>query len=118
MTDAWPSEIRLSKNKRVLSIKFDNGEQYEFSAEFLRVTSPSAEVQGHSADQRKTVAGKRDVEIMKVEPVGNYALRISFTDLHDTGYFSWDYFLHSGRNMEAIWLAYLTEMEEKGLSRG
>ncbi len=117
MTNPWPTELRLSEDKKTLTVSFDNAESYRFSAEFLRVTSPSAEVQGHSEQERKTVGGKREVEIMKIEPVGNYAVRISFTDLHDTGYFSWDYFLKSGREQDVIWNAYLQALEEKGLSR-
>ncbi|TLP43352.1 DUF971 domain-containing protein [Cohaesibacter sp. CAU 1516] len=117
MTNPWPTELRLSEDRKTLTISFDTAESYVFTAEFLRVTSPSAEVQGHSEQERKTVGGKRDVEIMKIEPVGNYAVRISFTDLHDTGYFSWDYFLKSGRDHEAIWNAYLQALEENGLSR-
>ena len=117
MTDAWPTELRLSKDKKTLTVSFEGGEQFAFPAEFLRVTSPSAEVQGHSAEQKKTIGGKRNVEIMSLEPVGNYAVRISFTDLHNTGYFTWDYFLKSGRDMDSIWQGYLDELEAKGLSR-
>ena len=117
MTTAWPTELRLSEDKKKLTVSFDNDESYHFTAEFLRVTSPSAEVQGHSEQQKKTVGGKQHVEIMKIEPVGNYAVRISFTDLHDTGYFSWSYFLNSGRNMDSIWNQYLQDLKEKGLTR-
>ena len=116
-TEIWPTEIRLHKDKRTLSVSFDSGESFDFPAEFLRVTSPSAEVQGHGPDQKKTVSGKQDVEIMQVDPVGNYAVRLVFTDLHDTGYYTWDYFIENGRNIDAAWAAYLTELEEKGLSR-
>lgn len=118
MTDAWPTEIRLKKDKKTLSIRFDDGSAYDFPAEFLRVTSPSAEVQGHSPDQKKTLGNKRNVEIMKVEPVGNYAVRLHFTDLHDSGFFTWDYFKRSGEAMNEIWSQYLKDLEEKGLSRG
>lgn len=117
MTTAWPTELRLSEDNKTLTVSFDNEESYNFSAEFLRVTSPSAEVQGHSEQEKKTVGGKRNVEIMKIEPVGNYAVQISFTDLHNTGYFTWSYFLASGRDKEAIWNRYLQELDQKGLSR-
>ena len=117
MQEKWPTEIRLKKDKKALQVTFEDGDSYLFPAEFLRVTSPSAEVQGHSPDEKKTVPGKRDVEIMSVEPVGNYAVRLTFTDLHDTGYFSWSYFASHGRDMETIWQTYLDELTEKGLSR-
>ena len=114
---AWPTEIRVSKDKRSLTIGFDNGESHELTAEFLRVLSPSAEVQGHTPSQKQTVPGKRDVGIMKVEPVGNYAVRISFDDMHNSGIYSWDYFRKLGAEREDLWSAYLAELEEKGLSR-
>ncbi|MCB1478379.1 MAG: DUF971 domain-containing protein [Rhodobiaceae bacterium] len=114
---AWPTEIRVSQDKRNLTIGFDNGERHEFTAEFLRVMSPSAEVQGHSPSQKQTVPGKREIGIMKVEPVGNYAVRITFDDMHDTGIYSWDYFRKLGAEREDLWSAYLAELEEKGLSR-
>lgn len=113
----WPTELRVAKDKRSLTIIFDNGSSHTLSAEYLRVTSPSAEVQGHSPSQRKTVPGKRDVEIMKMEPVGNYAVRITFTDLHDTGIFSWTYLNELGENYDEKWPTYLAELEEKGLGR-
>lgn len=114
---AWPSELRVSKDKRTLTVTFTSGERYALSAEYLRVTSPSAEVQGHSADQKKTVPGKRDVEIMKVEPIGNYAVKLIFDDMHDTGIYSWDYLMKLGREHETLWAGYLAELEEKGLKR-
>lgn len=117
MTKTWPTEIRLKKDKKTLSVTFDDDRCYDFTAEFLRVTSPSAEIQGHAPEQKKTVGGKREVEIMDVEPVGNYAVRLSFTDLHNTGYFTWDYFDRSGRNMDALWQTYLDELSQKGLNR-
>ena len=115
--NAWPKELRVSKDKRSLTISFDDGKAFDLSAEYLRVTSPSAEVQGHSPAQRKTVPGKRNIEIMKMEPVGNYAVRITFTDLHDTGIFSWAYLRELGVEHAERWAAYLAELEEKGLSR-
>src|SRR6516165_999710 len=92
-TEVAPTEIRLHKGKTVLAVTFDNGEAFEFPAEFLRVLSPSAEVQGHSAAERKTIGGKRDVAIIEINPVGNYAVRLVFDDMHSTGIYSWSYFL-------------------------
>lgn len=114
---AWPTELRLQKDRRVLNVAFDNGETYALDAEYLRVRSPSAEVQGHSPDERKTVAGKRDVAILEVHPVGNYAVRLVFDDLHSTGIFSWVYLLELGRNRDRYWKEYLDELGGKGLSR-
>src|SRR5262249_60840873 len=112
-----PTEIRLRKDKTVLAVAFDNGEAYEFPAEFLRVLSPSAEVQGHSPDERKTVGGKRHVTIIEVNPVGNYAVRLGFDDMHSTGIFSWDYLAKLGRDQRRLWSEYLDELAAKGLSR-
>ena len=114
---AWPTELRLRRDKAALTIAFDNGEAFEFPAEFLRVHSPSAEVQGHSPDQRVTVAGKRNVMILEVHPVGNYAVRLVFDDMHSTGIYSWDYLLELGRNRQGNWQDYLDELAAKGLSR-
>lgn len=113
----WPTEIRLSKDKKTLTVGFENGDKYELDAEFLRIASPSAEVQGHSPDQRKTVPGKRNVEIMTIEQVGNYAIRISFDDMHDTGLYSYQYLWELGREHDRLWERYLGELEEQGLSR-
>jgi len=117
LTEAWPIEIRLSKDRRTLTASFDNGERHALAAEYLRVFSPSAEVQGHSPEQRQLVAGKEAVEILKVEPVGNYAVRLHFDDLHNSGIYSWGYFQHLGRQHEALWTSYLEELVEKGLKR-
>ena len=121
MTDAasrpWPTELRLRKDRRVLTVAFDSGESFELSAEYLRVKSPSAEVQGHSPDERKTVAGKKNVAILEVNPIGNYAVRLVFDDLHSTGIYSWDYLLGLGRNRAADWQDYLDELAGKGLAR-
>lgn len=111
-----PSEIRLSKDKRTLTVTFDD-EAYAFSAEMMRVMSPSAEVQGHSPSERKLVSGKRDVGIMAIVPVGNYAIRVAFDDMHDTGIFTWAWFREHGRAMDEKWQAYLDELTQKGLSR-
>jgi len=112
-----PVEIRLAKDKKTLTVSFESGEKFDFSAEYLRVQSPSAEVQGHTPSQRQTVPGKSNVEIMSVAPVGHYAVRITFTDLHDTGIYSWDYLWELGAEHDERWAAYLAELEEKGLSR-
>ena len=121
MTDAaqepWPTELRLHKDRRTLTIAFDDGGRFDLAAEYLRVRSPSAEVQGHSPDERKTVAGKRNVAILELNPVGNYAVRIVFDDLHSTGIFSWDYLRELGRNHAANWQDYLDELAGKGLAR-
>jgi DUF971 family protein len=114
---AWPTEIRLIKDRRTLAVTYDSGERFELPAEYLRVKSPSAEVQGHSPSERKTVAGKRNVEIVSVEPVGNYAVRLVFDDLHSTGIFSWDYVLDLGRNRETYWQDYLDELAARNLTR-
>jgi DUF971 family protein len=114
---AWPTEIRLSKDKRVLKVSFDDGRRIELAAEMLRVLSPSAEVQGHSAAERKTVGGKRDVTILSVEPVGNYAVRLLFDDAHSTGLYTWGYLAELGSNKDERWQAYLGDLAAKGLSR-
>jgi len=113
----WPTELRLHKERKALTIVFDNGETFDLDAEYLRVRSPSAEVQGHSPDQRKTVAGKKNVLILEVNPIGNYAVRLVFDDLHSTGIFSWDYLRTLGRNRETYWQEYLDDLAGKGLSR-
>lgn len=115
--DAWPSELRLHKDKKTLTVTFDGGETYDLPAEYLRVKSPSAEVQGHSEEERKTVPGKRDVTIIEVLPVGNYAVRLVFDDLHSTGIFGWDYLRELGRNRDRYWQNYLDELAVKNLSR-
>jgi DUF971 family protein len=116
-TEAWPSELRLHKDRKTLTVTFEGGERYDLAAEYLRVKSPSAEVQGHSAEERKTVPGKRDVGIIQVLPIGNYAVRLVFDDLHDTGIFGWDYLRELGRNHARYWQDYLDELASKNLSR-
>jgi DUF971 family protein len=113
----WPTELRLSKERKTLTVAFGSGESYALPAEYLRVKSPSAEVQGHSPDERKTVPGKRNVMILEVNPVGNYAVRLVFDDLHSTGIFSWDYLLELGRNQPKYWQDYLDELAAKGMTR-
>ena len=120
MNDAaqpWPTELRLHKNRKTLTIAFDNGESFDLSAEYLRVRSPSAEVQGHAPNERKTVPGKRNVAILELKSIGNYAVRPVFDDMHSTGIYSWDYFLALGRNREANWKDYLDDLAGKGLQR-
>ena len=116
-TQHWPKEIRLRKAEKVLEIEFDDGSTFALPAELLRVESPSAEVVGHGPGQKQIVAGRRDVGIMGLEPVGNYAVRIKFDDLHDTGIYSWQYLRHLGENREQIWQDYLAALAAKGLSR-
>jgi DUF971 family protein len=116
-TEAWPSELRLHKDKKTLTVTFVDGEAYDLPAEYLRVKSPSAEVQGHSAEERKTVPGKRDVMIMEVLPVGNYAVRLVFDDMHSTGIFGWEYLRDLGRGRDKYWQDYLDELAVKNLSR-
>jgi DUF971 family protein len=113
----WPTEIRLRKDRTGLMIAFDSGETFDYEAEYLRVMSPSAEVQGHTPAERKTVSGKKNVLILEVHPVGNYAVRLMFDDLHSTGIYSWDYFLEIGRDSDARWGAYIEELAAKGLAR-
>lgn len=116
-TEHWPTEIRLNQQDKRLEIDFDDGRSFTYPAELLRVESPSAEVQGHGPSQKQTVAGRRHVGILGVEPVGNYAIRIKFDDLHDTGIFSWKYLRRLGEQQESIWADYLAALEAKGLSR-
>ena len=103
----WPTAIRLSHDKRTLTVAFESGESFALPAEYLRVESPSAEVQGHSPSEKKTVTGKENVTISAVEPVGNYAVRLVFDDGHATGLYAWDYLHDLGRELDSRWLAYL-----------
>ena len=112
-----PKELRVSKDRKLLSVTFPSHQPFELPAELLRVASPSAEVQGHSPDQRVTVPGKRNVAILKIEPVGNYAVRITFDDLHDTGIFTWRYLYGLGKHADELFAAYLKALEERGLTR-
>ena len=116
-TDRWPTEIRLKKAEKILEVDFDDGRSFAFPAELLRVESPSAEVQGHSPSQKQIIAGRRHVGIVGLEPVGHYAVRITFDDLHDTGIFSWQYLHELGVDKDAIWARYLDALESHGLSR-
>lgn len=112
-----PTEIRLNRAEKRLEVAFDDGSRFVYPAEFLRVVSPSAEVQGHSPEERKTVPGRRHVGITAVEPVGNYAVRLLFDDLHNTGIYSWDFLHRIGREQDRLWQDYLDELASKGLSR-
>lgn len=116
-TDNWPSEIRLTNAKDQLHITFERGESWTLPAEFLRVNSPSAEVKGHHPSERKIVSGKRHVTIQQIDPVGRYAIRLTFNDGHSTGIYSWKYLYELGVNQSAIWRLYLAELEERGLKR-
>jgi DUF971 family protein len=115
--DPWPTDIAYDPATKTLRVVFDNGDAFDLPAEYLRVESPSAEVQGHSPEQRVTVPGRRHVGIIGIEPVGNYAVRIIFDDLHDTGIYSWRYFHELGREQRSRWDSYLAALEAKGLSR-
>ena len=112
-----PTEIRLKEKGRLLVVSFADGKSYELSAELLRVESPSAEVQGHSPTQKRVVAGKKDVAILRIEPVGRYAVRLAFDDGHDSGIYSWDTFVTMGETRDALWSGYLAALKERHLSR-
>jgi DUF971 family protein len=113
----WPVELRLKRAEKRLEIRFDDGKEFSLPAEYLRVESPSAEVQGHGPGEKTIVAGRAHVGIMDLEPVGNYAVRIKFDDLHDTGIFSWEYLYQLGVEHDKRWRAYLATLAARGLSR-
>ena len=115
--DPWPSELKVDKDRQMLTVTFDDGASFALPAELLRVMSPSAEVQGHNPEERVTVPGKKAVHILRVEPVGNYAARVVFDDGHDTGLYTWAYLRELGENKEARWRDYLGELAAKRLSR-
>lgn len=117
MVGPSPESIRLRQNKKTLAVKFPGQPEFDLTAEFLRVESPSAEVQGHGASEKKIISGRKHVAIMEIEPVGNYAIRLIFDDLHDTGIYSWSYLYQLGRDHGQIWNCYLEELEKRGLSR-
>lgn len=112
-----PLEIKLHQQSNLLEIHFDNETECMLSCEFLRVHSPSAEVQGHSPQQATLQVGMENVGILKIEPVGNYAIKIIFSDGHDTGIYSWDYLYRLGENYEQMWLDYLGKLEMAGYKR-
>jgi DUF971 family protein len=112
-----PTEIRLKRETKTLEVDFDDGTSFALPAEYLRVESPSAEVQGHGPDTKTIVAGRRHVGIIGVEPVGSYAIRIRFDDMHDTGLYTWDYLYRLGAEQERVWQNYLRSLADKGFSR-
>lgn len=119
MTDAtpWPTDLLLSPDRRSLTVTYDDGQVITLAAEYLRVESPSAEVQGHGPDQKQLVPGKASVAIKAIEPIGNYAVRLVFDDGHDTGIYSWRYFLELHRSEATLWQAYLAALSAAGLAR-
>ena len=112
-----PTEIRNNKEANCLEVDFSDGTSFSIPAELLRVESPSAEVQGHSPEQKKLVAGRKNVTIMKIDMVGNYAISLKFDDLHDSGIYTWDFLHNMGENQDQIWADYLKAIEAAGLSR-
>jgi DUF971 family protein len=114
---AEPTELRYDKAARTLTVSFDDGRSFALPAELLRVESPSAEVQGHAPSQKKLVAGRRHVGIIGIEPVGNYAVKLVFDDLHDSGIYTWDYLAELGENQESRWQGYLDALAARGLRR-
>ena len=117
MSDLWPTELRVSKDRQRLVVTFNDGASFDLSAELLRVLSPSAEVQGHGPGQKVTVPGKRNVAIVSMVPTGNYAVRIGFDDLHDTGIYTWSYLRELGEKGADLFAGYECELAEKGMSR-
>ena len=116
-TAPWPTELRLRRAEKRLDVTFDDGRSFGLPAEYLRVESPSAEVQGHGPGQKTLVPERAHVGILELEPVGNYAVRIKFDDLHDTGIYSWEYLHELGREQDRRWQAYLAALDARGLSR-
>lgn len=116
-TDYRVNELQVKKQEKSLVVSFENGDKFEIPAELLRVESPSAEVQGHNPSEKKIIGGRRHVAIIGAEPVGNYAIKLQFDDLHDTGIYTWNYLYWLGENMNDVWDAYLTNLEAAGLSR-
>ena len=115
--EPWPLELRLKDKGRLLHVAFEDGRSFDLSAEFLRIASPSAEVQGHSPSERKILGGKKDVAVLAVVPVGNYAVRLQFDDMHDTGIYSWGYLYGLGAGAAEKWAVYLDELAARGLKR-
>lgn len=113
----WPTRLAYRRSDRILHVAFEDGSVCDLPAELLRVESPSAEVQGHGAATKTTVPGKRNVSVIGMEPVGQYAVRLVFDDGHDTGLFTWSYLHRLGREMDSIWAAYEARLVQQGLSR-
>ncbi len=109
--------LRYRREARILDVTFADGAQFALPAELLRVESPSAEVQGHGPGQKVIIAGRRHVGIMRIEPVGHYAVRLAFDDLHDSGIFSWSYLRELGENQQRLWADYEAALALKGLKR-
>jgi len=112
-----PTDIRLHQKSRVLEVIFDNGAEFRLPCEFLRVHSPSAEVQGHGVGQETLQVGKEQVNIKEIEPVGAYAVKLHFDDGHNTGLFSWEFLYRVGQNQDAMWQSYLQRLKEAGHER-
>jgi len=112
-----PSEIKLHQKSRRLELIYEGGEAYSLDFEYLRVFTPSAEARGHGPGQETLQTGKRNVEIERIEPVGTYALRLVFSDGHDSGLYSWDMLYNLGKHHAELWQEYLTQIDTQGLSR-
>jgi DUF971 family protein len=112
-----PTDLILHRASHVLEVAFDDGSRYRLPCEYLRVESPSAEVQGHSPDQRVWVSGKRDVNISAIEPIGNYAVVLRFNDGHETGIYTWSFLKELGEQQEPRWARYLDMLAQQGMSR-
>lgn len=117
MSSVWPTTLSFKRGERRLDIVFEGGEAFSIPFELLRVESPSAEVQGHHASQKQLVAGKSNVGVMEAEPVGRYAVRLTFDDGHNSGIFSWDYLYALGENAEAMMADYAARLEQAGMTR-
>ncbi len=117
MNTHTPAEIKLHQKSRQMEISFDDGERFELSYEFLRVYSPSAEVRGHGPGEETLQVGKKDVDILALDPVGSYAVQPRFSDGHDSGLYSWDYLYAIGRDRDALWQQYLERLQAAGASR-
>lgn len=117
MTEAWPTELRVQESGSKLLISFEDGASYTLSAEYLRVESPSAEVKGHGPGQETLVFGKRSVKITKAEPIGSYAVRLIFSDMHSTGLYTWNYLAKLGIDQATNWHAYEAKLKSERKSR-
>lgn len=117
MSEFWPTQIKVAKDRQGLTVGFDDGAAFALSAEMLRVLSPSAEVKGHGPGQEVTVPGKRNVAIVSVQPTGNYAIRIGFDDGHDTGIYTWSYLRELGERGDVLFGEYEAQLAAKGMSR-
>ena len=117
MLNKTPTEVKLRRQSNTLELSYSDGSQLEFSSEFLRVHSPSAEVRGHGNGQEVLQTGKRNVKLKNLEPVGNYAVKLEFDDGHSTGIFSWDYLVSIGRDKKKLWEDYLLRLQQAGKTR-